>query len=57
VTTPQYPAAYSAVVSVAASDSNDQKASFSNYGSRVDIVAPGTAILSTLPSGAYGLQQ
>jgi subtilisin family serine protease/chitodextrinase len=51
-----YPAGYDLpnIVSVAASDSNDAKASFSNYGAtRVDLAAPGVAILSTLPGDRY----
>ncbi|MDP1694276.1 MAG: S8 family serine peptidase, partial [Candidatus Woesearchaeota archaeon] len=46
-----FPAAYSNVISVAATDQNDQKASFSNYGSWVDIAAPGVNILSTVIPG------
>ena len=52
-----YPAGYdlSNVISVAATDRNDDLASFSNYGSRtVDLAAPGVSILSTLPNGRYG---
>jgi parallel beta-helix repeat protein/predicted outer membrane repeat protein len=44
--TPLYPAIYDHVISVAATDSNDDKASFSNYGSLVDIAAPGVDVLS-----------
>lgn len=40
------PAFFENVISVAATDSNDQKAIFSNYGSKVDIAAPGVDILS-----------
>jgi subtilisin family serine protease len=52
---PFYPANYDApnVVAVAASDSVDQRASFSNYGGPVDLAAPGVNILSTVPGG-YG---
>jgi hypothetical protein len=46
-TAPVYPAAYSGVVSVAATMPNSLLASFSNRGSWVDIAAPGTSILST----------
>lgn len=49
-----YPAAYSDVVAVAATDRTDQVASFSNYGSWVDIAAPGDEIRSTIPSNTYG---
>ena len=44
-----YPAAYDNVVSVGASDEDDLRASFSNFGSWVDIAAPGNVILSTFP--------
>jgi thermitase len=42
-----YPAAYAEVVSVAATDSNDRRASFSNANSDVEIAAPGVDVLST----------
>lgn len=45
---PLYPAAYNGVISVAATDENDKKAGFSNYGTWVDISAPGVNIWSTL---------
>ncbi len=47
----QYPAGYplNNIVAVAATDHNDDLASFSNYGSWVDLAAPGVSILSTLP--------
>ena len=38
---------------VAASDSSDAKASFSNYGAVVDIWAPGVEILSTWVSSTF----
>ncbi len=38
---PNYPAAYENAVSVAATAGNDTLASYSNYGSTVDIAAPG----------------
>ncbi len=50
-----YPCNYPApnIVCVAATDSNDQLASFSNYGATtVDLAAPGTGILSLQPSFA-----
>ena len=43
---PIYPAYYENVIAVAATDSNNQKAYFSNYGDWVDIAAPGVYILS-----------
>ena len=50
-----YPAAYalSNVLSVAATDSNDNLASFSQYGSNVDLAAPGVSVLSTTPNNGY----
>jgi subtilisin family serine protease len=41
------PASASAVLTVAASTSSDARASYSNYGSCVDIYAPGSSITST----------
>ncbi|WP_340371780.1 S8 family serine peptidase [Peribacillus sp. FSL E2-0218] len=49
-----YPAAYSNVISVAATDEKDKRPYYSNYDSTVDIAAPGDEILSTLPHGKYG---
>jgi len=51
--TPSYPAASNHVVSVGATDQNDQKASFSNYGPTVDVASPGVGIKSTNMSGSY----
>jgi thermitase len=45
--TVSYPARYPEVIAVAATDSNDQRASFSNYGPEVDVAAPGVSIRST----------
>jgi subtilisin family serine protease len=57
--TADYPASFSQslnnVVAVAATDSSDHLASFSNWGPHsVDLAAPGVNILSTLPNGQYG---
>ena len=52
-----YPAASSYVIAVGATDANNNKASFSNFGSWVDVAAPGTAILSTVPGGGYSAWQ
>jgi len=49
-----FPAQYNNVFSVAAVDSNDVKASFSNFGPEIDVSAPGVSILSTLTDGRYG---
>lgn len=51
-----YPAAYDRCIAVAATDENDKKASFSNYGSSwVDVAAPGVKILSTMPNSTVYL--
>jgi hypothetical protein len=54
--TPIYPAGYNLpnIVSVASSDRNDYRSSFSSYGGdTVDIAAPGTLIYSTVLDGQY----
>jgi thermitase len=48
--TVNYPAGYAEVVSVAATDSNDARASFSNANADVEIAAPGVNVLSTYNS-------
>src|SRR4051794_36585233 len=45
--TVNYPAGYAEVVSVAATDQNDARASFSNANADVEIAAPGVNVLST----------
>jgi subtilisin family serine protease len=53
---PTYPASYTSpsILSVAASDTADARAGFSNFGSAsVDLAAPGVGILSSYPSPLY----
>lgn len=53
---PSYPCSYTAanLICVAATDQNDNLASFSNYGAgAVDLGAPGYNILSTIRNGSY----
>lgn len=50
---PIYPAAYEHVLGVGATDPDDHKASFSNWGDYVDVYAPGVSLLSTVPSNGY----
>lgn len=52
---PSYPASYKlpCVISVAATDENDELTSFSNYGKSVHVGAPGIRILSTIPHDQY----
>ncbi len=62
VSTPHYPSGYNNVISIASTNSDDQKTDFSNYGTAVDLCAPGgysspgpTGLLSTTYSqGTYG---
>jgi len=53
---PHYPSSYAEanVVSVAATDSDDELASFSNYGAVcADLAAPGVGIWSAVPGGSH----
>lgn len=50
---PTYPAYYTNCIAVAATDSNDRLASFSQWGSWVDIAAPGVGIYSTYRRNTY----
>lgn len=45
------PANCANVIAVAATDQNGSRASFSNYGTGIDVSAPGVGIVSTLNSG------
>jgi thermitase len=51
LTTPSYPAYYANCIAVGATTQSDSRASFSNYGTWVDVGAPGVGILSTVPGG------
>jgi len=51
-----YPASYDGVMSVAATDSNNNIAPFSQSNDKVDIAAPGVQVVSTVPSGGYGIK-
>jgi subtilisin family serine protease len=46
-----YPAGYASVISVAAVDSSNAWATFSQYNSDVELAAPGVGVLSTVPVG------
>ncbi|MDG2343711.1 MAG: S8 family serine peptidase [Flavobacteriales bacterium] len=52
-TSPKYPACYDGVICVANTNSSDTKVNSSNYGTRIDISAPGSSILSTIPYNGY----
>lgn len=51
------PAYWYSALSVGAVDQSGVKADFSNYGPKTDVVAPGVAILSTLPTYPVTLTQ
>lgn len=50
---PYYPAAYEKSLAVAAFQNNGNMAGFSNFGSWVDVAAPGTNLRTTTNSGGY----
>jgi len=49
----EYPAAYGTVISVGATDKSDVLASWSNYGDKMDLVAPGMSVYSTYKGDTY----
>jgi subtilisin family serine protease len=49
----EYPAAIREVCAVGATDQGDRRATFSNTGRHIDLVAPGVDILSTTPTYKY----
>ncbi|MBI2947142.1 MAG: S8 family serine peptidase [Verrucomicrobia bacterium] len=50
-----YPARYDSVIAVAATDPDNNRASFSSTGAAVELAAPGVNINSTILGGGYGL--
>jgi subtilisin family serine protease len=50
---PYYPGAYDRVLSVAATDPTDRKSWFSDWGTWVDVAAPGEGLSTILPGGGY----
>ncbi len=49
----RYPAACQGVLAVASVDKDNKRSSFSNYGSYISLVAPGSSIRSTYWTGGY----
>lgn len=47
-----FPAAYATVIAVGAVDSSIKKTGFSQWGPQLDIVAPGAAVVSSVPQGS-----
>ncbi len=50
----QFPAGYDETISVGATTRNDELASFSSFGPKIDLVAPGEDIFSTSLGDRYG---
>ena len=50
-TDPQFPSTLAEVIATTAIDLGGHKASFSNFGSHVDVSAPGVSLISTYPGG------
>lgn len=48
-----YPAAYTETIAVGSTDRYDDRSSFSNFGNHIDLVAPGSRILSTMWDDTY----
>lgn len=48
-----YPASFDVVISIAATDSSDNRAWFSTFNDKVDLAAPGVYILSSVLDGDY----
>ena len=49
-----YPARYTSVLAVSATDRNDCLANFSNYGADITVAAPGEKVTSIFPGGSAG---
>lgn len=49
----QYPASFDTVLAVTAIDANSRKLDIANYGSWVDLAAPGASIYSAFPPNGY----
>jgi serine protease len=54
--TENFPAAYEYVLSVGSTTNSDSKSNFSNYGSFIDVCAPGSNIYSTISNNNYTYQ-
>ncbi|MDB5101615.1 MAG: peptidase [Cyanobacteria bacterium RYN_339] len=48
-----YPAGIPGVMPIGATDINDKRASFSQYGKHISVSAPGVDVLSTVPGGGF----
>jgi hypothetical protein len=50
---PFYPACYDTVMAISGTDSNDQKYYWGNYGTPIEVSAPGVDVWSTMPGNGY----
>ncbi|MGD8780624.1 MAG: S8 family peptidase [Ignavibacteria bacterium] len=50
---PHFPSGFNEVIAVGATDENDNVASYSNIGSTIDLVAPGSDVVTTGTDGSY----
>ena len=53
---PHYPSGYSEVISVGSSTKEDRVSQFSNFGSTLDMIAPGSEIRTTAMGNSYTVQ-
>ena len=53
----EFPAAYDSVIAVGATDQVDARPTFSNYGQKLELAAPGVTINSTMRGGGYGIMK
>lgn len=52
---PSYPGAYPLALAIGALDSTGNRAYYSQYGNWLDLMAPGSSVISTVPKGACEL--
>ncbi|MDQ3537032.1 MAG: S8 family serine peptidase, partial [Bacteroidota bacterium] len=52
-----YPASYNNVLSVGATDANDNKTTWGTFSYHIDLMAPGQAVYTTKNDGSYGFSQ
>jgi PKD repeat protein len=52
----QFPAGYDGVIAVGATSSGDSRSTFSNYGSWINVSAPGSQIWSLAPNNGYQIK-
>ncbi|HUU21741.1 MAG TPA: S8 family peptidase [Phycisphaerae bacterium] len=53
IDSPHYPAYHDICLAVGSTEQNDSRSDFSNRGSWVDVAAPGSFIMSTVPGGGF----